>query len=294
VGQPQPLAGAYYRPGDFIYRQGDPANFFYAIEQGEVEVLRSIKDSHDDRAFAFLGPGDFFGEAALTQDPCYQVSVRARTVVRVMALSREAFSKLAGTMAPSRGVLAELVRRRSQALWLHFPASKEALSKEPLSSFLEPVPSQTLKPDDTLEQALATLTKNGLGFLFVLDNEQCLVGVLNVTDITSALLLISATPVESRRDATEVQVRELLSAGDPIMVSVDDPSLLVASTMLEHGLSCIPVVVSKHDHHLKGSVRAERIGYWMLQELGKDTLIAAQTATLGEELKEQRRTLKSA
>ncbi len=293
VGQPQPLAGAYYRPGDFIYRQGDPANFFYAIEQGEVEVLRSIKDSHDDRAFAFLGPGDFFGEAALTQDPCYQVSVRARTVVRVMALSREALSKLAGTMAPSRGVLAELVRRRSQALWLHFPASKEALSKEPLSSFLEPVPSQTLKPDDTLEQALATLTKNGLGFLFVLDNEQCLVGVLNVTDITSALLLISSTPVESRRDATEVQVRELLSA-DPIMVSVDDPSLLVASTMLEHGLNCIPVVVSKHDHHLKGSVRAERIGYWMLQELGKDTLIAGQTATLGEELQEQRRTLRSA
>jgi CBS domain-containing protein len=178
-------------------------------------------------------------------------------------------------------------------LWLHFPASKEALSKEPLSSFLEPVPSQTLKPDDTLEQALATLTKNGLGFLFVLDNEQCLVGVLNVTDITSALLLISSTPVESRRDATEVQVRELLSA-DPIMVSVDDPSLLVASTMLEHGLNCIPVVVSKHDHHLKGAVRAERIGYWMLQELGKDTLIAGQTATLGEELQEQRRTLRSA
>src|SRR5580693_2475785 len=139
VGQPQSLAGAYYRPGDFIYRQGDPANFFYAIEQGEVEVLRSVNGSPDDRAFAFLGPGDFFGEAVLTQDPCYQVSVRARTVVRVMAMSREAFSKMAGTVAPSRGILAELVRRRSQALWLHFPASKEALSKVPLSSFLDPI-----------------------------------------------------------------------------------------------------------------------------------------------------------
>jgi NADH:ubiquinone reductase (H+-translocating) len=293
VDQPQPLAGAYYRPGDFIYRQGDPANFFYAIEQGEVEVLRNINGPQDDRAFAFLGPGDFCGEAALTHDPCYQVSVRARTVVRVMAMSREAFSKLAGTMAPSRGVLAEFTRRRSQALWLHFPASKEALSKKPLASFLEPIPAQTLTPDSTLEQALATLTKNGLGFLFVLDNEQCLLGVLNATDIANALLLIASTPAESRRDASEVQVRELLS-GDPIMVSEDDPSLLVASTMLEHGLSWIPVVVSTNDHHLKGSVRAERIGYWMLQELGKDTLIAAQTATLGEELQAQRRTLRSA
>jgi NADH dehydrogenase len=293
VGQLPPLAGAYYRPGDFIYRQGDPANFFYAIEQGEVEVLRSINGSQDDRAFAFLGPGDYFGEAALTQDPFYQVSVRARTVVRVMAIRREAFSKMAGTMAPSRGILAELVRRRSQALWLHFPASKEALSKEPLSSFLDPVPSRTLKPDSTLEQALATLTNNGLGFLFVLDNEQCLLGVLNANDIANALVLIASTPVESRRDATQVQVRELLSA-DPIMLSADDPSLLAASTMLEHGLSWIPVVVSKNDHHLAGSVRAERIGYWLLQGLGKQTLIGAQAATLDDGEPREARTLRSA
>jgi NADH dehydrogenase len=293
VGQPQSLAGAYYRPGDFIYRQGDPANFFYAIEQGEVEVLRSVNGSPDDRAFAFLGPGDFFGEAVLTQDPCYQVSVRARTVVRVMAMSREAFSKMAGTVAPSRGILAELVRRRSQALWLHFPASKEALSKEPLSSFLDPIPSGTLKPDSTLEQALATLTNNGLGFLFVLDNDQCLLGVLNANDIANALLLIASTPVESRRDAAQVQVRELLSS-DPIMLSADDPSLLAASTMLEHGLNCLPVVVSKNDHHLAGSVRAERIGYWLLQGLGKQTLIGAQPATLGEGEPRQTQTLRSA
>jgi NADH:ubiquinone reductase (H+-translocating) len=293
VGQPQPLAGAYYRPGDFIYRQGDPANFFYAIEQGEVEVLRRINGSHDDRAFAFLGPGDFFGEAVLTQDSFYQVSVRARTVVRVMAMRREAFAKMAGTVAPSRDILAELVRRRSQALWLHFPASKEALSKEPLSTFLDPVPSGTLKPDSTLEQALAELTKNGLGFVFVLDNKQCLLGVLNANDLSNALLLIASTPVESRRDAQQVQVRELLSA-DPIMLSADDPSLLAASTMLEHGLSCIPVVVSKNDHHLAGSVRAERIGYWLLQELGKLTLIGAQAATLDDGEPREARTLRSA
>jgi NADH dehydrogenase len=293
VGQPQPLAGAYYRPGDFIYRQGDPANLFYAIEQGEVEVLRSIDGSHDDRAFAFLGPGDFFGEAVLTQDPFYQVSVRARTVVRVMAMNREAFAKMAGTIAPSRGILAELVRRRSQALWLHFPALKEALSKEPLSTFLDPVPSGTLKPDSTLEQALATLTKSGLGSLFVLDNEQCLLGVLNISDIANALLLIASTPLGSRRDARKVQVRELLSA-DPIMVSADDPSLLAASTMLEHGLGCIPVVVSKNDRHLAGSVRAERIGYWLLQGLGEQTLIGTQAATLGKEEQMPRQTLRSA
>ena len=280
AGESQPLTGAYYRPGDFIYRQGDPADFFYAIEQGEVEVLRRINGSHDDRAFAFLGPGDFFGEAALVQDPFYQVSIRARTVVRVIVMSRNVFSKIAGMMAPSRGILTEIVRRRSQALWLHLPALRDALSKQPLSSFIEPPPLQTLKPDSTLQQALATLAESGLGFLVVLDDEQRLHGVLNSADVANALILIVSTPEERRRDATQVQVRELLPA-DSFTISSDDSSLLAASTMLEHGLSWIPVIVSKSDRRLKGSVRAAKISYWLLQELGKQTVIGPQTATLG-------------
>jgi NADH dehydrogenase len=287
--QAQQVAGAYYRPGDFIYRQGEPANFFYAIEEGEVEVLRSTEGNQTNTPFAFLGPGDFLGEAALLQDPSYQVSARARSVVRVKAMSRNVFSGLAGTMAPSRGILAELVRRRSQALWQHFPASKEALSKEPLSSFLEPLPSRTLKPDSTLDQALAVLTGNGLGFLFVLDDEHRLFGILSAADIANALVLIAATPVDRRRDASKVQVRELLSA-DPVTISSNDSSLLAASTMLEHRLNWLPVVVSKDDHHLQGYVRAEKVSYWLLQELGEQTLTGTQGAALRHEGEVQRRT----
>ena len=291
--QSQVLAGAYYRPGDFIYRQGDPADFFYALEEGEVEVLRSSEGSQANAAFAYLGPGDFFGEAALLQDPLYQVSARARSVVRVKTLSRNVFSGLAGAMAPSRGILAELVRRRSQSPWRHFPASKEALSKEPLSSFIEPLPSRTLKPDSTLDQALAVLTGDGLAFLCVLDDQQRLCGVLSAADIANALVLIAATPVDSRRDASKVQVRELLSA-DPVTVSPDDSSLLAASTMVECGLSGIPVVVGKNDRHVQGYVRAEKISYWLLRQLGEQTLIGAQTATLRDGEKVQTRTAGSA
>jgi NADH dehydrogenase len=293
TGQAQQLAVAYYRPGDFIYREGDPANFFYAIEEGEVEVLRSTRGEQAHAAFAFLGPGDFFGEAALLQDPSYGVSTRARSVVRVKAMSRNVFSGLAGTMAPSRGILAELARRQSQALWQHFPASKEALSKEPLSSFLEPLPSCTLKPDSTLDQALAMLNANALGFLFVLDEQQRLFGVLSATDIANALVLIVSTPVDHRRDASEVQVRELLAA-DPVTISSDDSSLLAASTMFEHRLNWIPVVVSKNDHHLQGFIQAEKITYWQLLKLGKQTLTGAQAAALRDDEKVQRRTAGSA
>jgi CBS domain-containing protein len=95
--------------------------------------------------------------------------------------------------------------------------------------------------------------------------------------------------VDSRRDASKVQVRELLSA-DPVTISSDDSSLLAATTMLEHGLSCLPVVVGKNDHHVQGYVRAEKITFWQLQKLGKETLSGAQAAALGDDEKMQRRT----
>jgi NADH dehydrogenase len=289
--QAQHLAGAYFRPGDFIYRKGDPANFFYAIEQGEVEVLQSADGAQGEVAFAFLGPGDYCGEAALLQDSSYKFSVRARTVVRAMAMSRIVFSRISGTIAPARGILAVLVRRRSQALWLHFPASKLALSNAPLACFLEPVPSETLKPESTLQQALEA--PNGLGFGFVLDGRQSFIGVVNTEDIARALVIMASSPVESRRDATKVQVQELLAA-NPVMISSDDSALLAASTMLDHGLNCIPVVVSKSDPHLKGYVRAERIDYWLLQELGKQTLTGGQITGSSEAANVQKRTVGSA
>jgi len=167
------------------------------------------------------------------------------------------------------------------------------LSKEPLSSFLEPLPSCTLKPESTLDQALAMLNANDLGFLFILDDQQRLIGVLSATDIANALVLIVATPVDSRRDASKVQVRELVS-GDPVTISSDDSSLLAATTMLEHGLSCVPVVIGKNDHHVEGYVQAEKITFWQLQKLGKETLIGAQAAALNDDEKMQRRTAGSA
>jgi NADH dehydrogenase len=291
--QSRPGAGAYYRAGDFIFRQGDPANFFYAIEQGEAEVLRNTPGAPDEMPFAFLGPGDFCGKAALLHDPSYRVSIRARTAMRVMAISRNAFSQVSGAMGPSRGILAEIVKRRFQAVWLHFPSSKEELSKEPLSSFLELPPSRTLKPESTLDQALAMLTESSLGFLFVLDDQQQLIGGLSASDLSNAILAIASTPQEHRRDARKVQVQELLAA-DPVMISSNDPSLLAASTMLEHGLNWIPVVVSKSDHHLKGYVRAEKISQWLLQRLGKQTLVSAHAATFPEQENVQERTAGSA
>jgi NADH:ubiquinone reductase (H+-translocating) len=282
ANQSQHVSRAYYRPGDFIYRKGDPANSFYAIEQGEVEILRSTEEAGRYKPFAILGPGDFIGEVALHQSESYLTSIRARTVVRVVVMNRDAFSQHVGTMAPLRDIVAESVKRRAENLWLHFPAAKEALRREPLSSFLEPLPSETLKPDNTLEQAVTLLTKSSNGFLFVLDDQQRLWGVSNGADLTNAAQVIAYKQGESPQDVKNMQLREFVSA-EPVTVSSDDSSLVAASTMLEHGLTWIPAVVSKNDRHLKGFVRMDKMSHWLLQQAVEQTnpIVARSQAAAG-------------
>jgi hypothetical protein len=50
----------------------------------------------------------------------------------------------------------------------------------------------------------------------------------------------------------------------------------------------------KEDVPWKGYVRAERIGYWVLQELGKQTLTGGQITGLREAANVQKRTVGSA
>jgi NADH dehydrogenase len=266
----QHVSRAYYRPGDFIYRRGDPATLFYAIEQGEVELLRSADTAQAETPFAILGPGDFIGEAALRRRESYLSSMRARTVVRVVVMSRDAFSEHAGTMAPLRDIVAEAVKRRAENVWLHFPDAKNALSREPLSTFLEAVPAETLKPDSTLEQAVGLLAKSTSGCLFILDGQQSLWGVSNGTDLTLAAQMIAYKQTVTPEEIKNVKLRDFVSS-EPVTVSAEASSLVAATTMLEHGLTWIPVVASKIDGHLKGFVRMDKMSFWLLQQAANQT-----------------------
>jgi MFS family permease len=71
--------------GTELFRQGDPGDRFYAIEDGEVEI------SVDGAPPIVEGPGEYFGEIALLGDVPRTATVRARTDVELYALEREEF-----------------------------------------------------------------------------------------------------------------------------------------------------------------------------------------------------------
>lgn len=66
----------HYRPGEVIFREGDPANRFYLIHNGRV-LLESPRLDKDPVPVQIIGPGDVVGWSWLFPPYYWQFSARA-------------------------------------------------------------------------------------------------------------------------------------------------------------------------------------------------------------------------
>ena len=80
--------------GASIIRQGDPADRFYVILDGTVDVSRSEADGEPARHIRSLGPDDAFGELGLLNGAPRSASITAETAVRLLALDAPVFLDL--------------------------------------------------------------------------------------------------------------------------------------------------------------------------------------------------------
>ena len=68
-----------FNAGTLVIREGDPANFFYILRSGEMEVRKTIdRETGKHKTLAILEEGDIFGEMAL-----FGEEVRAADVVTI-------------------------------------------------------------------------------------------------------------------------------------------------------------------------------------------------------------------
>ena len=80
--------------GTEIIRQGDPADRFYVILSGTVDVSRAEQAGAVPARLRGLGPDDAFGELGLLTGAPRSASVTAETPVRLLALDAPAFLDL--------------------------------------------------------------------------------------------------------------------------------------------------------------------------------------------------------
>lgn len=117
-----------YKAGDVVIEQGMPADYFYVIAEGRVEVLRSFAQGGGETRVAEYGPGATIGEDALISGNLRNATVRMVTDGRLMRLEGDDFRFLI-KRALVRGVepieAREMVARGSRWLDVRMPEERK-------------------------------------------------------------------------------------------------------------------------------------------------------------------------
>jgi hypothetical protein len=82
--------------GEVVFRQGEPGDLFYLVEDGRCEI------SVDGDKVADAWPGETFGEIALLRDIPRTATVTALEETKLLALERDEFIAAVTGHAPSR------------------------------------------------------------------------------------------------------------------------------------------------------------------------------------------------
>jgi CRP-like cAMP-binding protein len=81
-----------FEEGEELFREGDPADGAYIIEEGKVDVL-SGQDGHPV-IIGSLGKSDLFGEMALILNQSRSATIRATQHLKVLKIDADVFLRL--------------------------------------------------------------------------------------------------------------------------------------------------------------------------------------------------------
>jgi NADH:quinone reductase (non-electrogenic) len=104
------IARQHFEPGETVFLQGDLGDNVYVIESGECDVSRESNGTQTH--VATLGPGDCFGEMALVNDVSRNATVRARTTMNVLLISKSDFDQLKTSVPAFGDVFRKLTKDR--------------------------------------------------------------------------------------------------------------------------------------------------------------------------------------
>jgi NADH dehydrogenase len=112
----EPVTRAHFDPKAIISWPGDPADRFYIVERGEVEVVEFGADGREN-LLARLGPGEYFGEMAiLDEEHERRAVVRSITSVDVVAIPREHFEVMVKESKDLRQSFQRVIDKRHGAI----------------------------------------------------------------------------------------------------------------------------------------------------------------------------------
>jgi cAMP-dependent protein kinase regulator len=109
-----------FAAGAVIIKQGDPADAFYVLVSGKVEVIRTNSRGQQEDPIP-LGAGAYFGEIGLLHNVPRTATVRVTSTgpATTLVLSAEAFRKIIAASDMISEEIASVMRKRTTSNQLH-------------------------------------------------------------------------------------------------------------------------------------------------------------------------------
>jgi uncharacterized protein YhbP (UPF0306 family) len=100
--------------GEVVVRQGGPADKFFIVVDGELEVVR--EEDGKEHEVASLGPGELFGEIAIMRGTPRAATVKATKPSTLLAMERDIFRDLVAQSLGTTGDFDQVIHQRLERL----------------------------------------------------------------------------------------------------------------------------------------------------------------------------------
>jgi uncharacterized protein YhbP (UPF0306 family) len=100
--------------GETVVRQGGPANKFFIVVDGELQVIRD--EDEGEHQVASVWPGQLFGEIAIMRDAPRTATLKATKASTLLAMERDTFSDLVARSLGTTSDFINTVRQRMDTL----------------------------------------------------------------------------------------------------------------------------------------------------------------------------------
>jgi len=103
-----------YDPRQTIFREGDPGDFMYVVQDGLVDIRKEGK--HGPQTLGAMQPGEFFGEMALVdQSPRSATAAAGPAGAKVLAIDSAHFIYLVSQQPAFALIVLEVMASRLRA-----------------------------------------------------------------------------------------------------------------------------------------------------------------------------------
>ncbi len=81
-----------FAPGVVLFEEGQPGDYMYVVQRGEVEIRRQVGET--ERVLAVLPPGEFFGEMAILNGRPRSATAVVKTDARLLVIEGKTFEAM--------------------------------------------------------------------------------------------------------------------------------------------------------------------------------------------------------